>query len=105
MKTNEKRAKIFTESDAPRANIKFETQINLTTNKANPVSNAAFNSYFRSGICSFCRRALPDGSIRFSFTAACPKCLEKIEKFNSDMRRYKREYARKFGGQNNVIGK
>lgn len=97
---NEKRAVILPESDAPKVNLKFETQINFTTNQAKLVNSQPLASYFRAGLCSFCRCALTDGSIRFNFTAACPNCFAKIEKFNSDMRRYKREYARKFGGQN-----
>lgn len=98
--TKEKRAEFFAETDAPKAQIKIEMQNNLTTAKAKFNRKLAAVSLFRTSLCSFCRCVLPDDSIRFNFTAACPKCLEKIEKFTSDLRKHKGDYAKKFGGGN-----
>ncbi len=50
----------------------------------------------RQYLCSFCWRELPNNSIRFNGTGACPKCFKLAHKLVDGLRRHRREYLKRF---------
>ena len=59
-------------------------------------SNFKSFNFIRQYLCSFCWRELPNNSIRFNGTGACPQCFKLAHKFVDSLRRHQREYSKRF---------
>ena len=46
--------------------------------------------------CSFCHRQLGNNSVIFGGIGACPKCFRLSHLFVNRLRRYRREYSKRF---------